>query len=46
MALLSEETTWAYSDYLPVLLEKKIDIIQWHLPEIKEVLNRWFNSEY
>jgi hypothetical protein len=46
MALLPEETTWAYSDYLPVLLEKKIDIMQRHLPEIKEVLNRWFNSEY
>jgi hypothetical protein len=46
MALLPEETTWAYSDYLPVLLEKKIDIMQRHLPEIKEVLNRWFDSEY
>jgi hypothetical protein len=46
MALLPEETTWAYSDYLPVLLQKKIDIMQNHLPEIKEVLNRWFNSEY
>jgi hypothetical protein len=46
MALLPEETTWAYSDYLPVLLEKKIEIMQRHLPEIKEVLNRWFNSEY
>jgi hypothetical protein len=46
MVLLPEETTWAYSDYLSVLLEKKIEIMQRHLPEIKEVLNRWFNSEY
>jgi len=28
------------------LLEKKIEIMQRHMPEIKEVLNRWFNSEY
>ncbi len=46
MSLLPEETTWAYSDYLPVLLEKKIDIMQHHLTEINEVLHRWFNSEY
>ncbi|RLD32662.1 MAG: hypothetical protein DRI73_06735 [Bacteroidetes bacterium] len=46
MALLPEETTWGYSDYLPILLEKKIEIMQRHLPEIREVLSRWFNSEY
>ncbi len=46
MALLPEETTWGYSDYLPVLLEKKIEIMKNHLPEIREVLNRYFNSEY
>lgn len=46
MSLLPEETTWAYSDYLPILLEKKIEIMQRHLPEIREVLNRYFNSEY
>lgn len=46
MTLLPEETTWGYSDYLPVLLEKKIEIMKRHLPETGEVLNRWFNSEY
>jgi hypothetical protein len=46
MSFLPEETTWAYSDNLIVLLEKKIEIMQRHLPEVKEVLSRWFNSEY
>lgn len=43
---LPQETTYAYSDYLPILLEKKVEIMQRHLPEITEVINRWFNSEY
>lgn len=46
MVLLPMETTYGYSDYLPILLEKKIEIMQRHLPETTEVLNRWFNSEY
>ncbi len=46
MVLLPEETTWAYSSNLPVLLRQKIEIMRRHLPEAEEVLTRWFDSEY
>jgi len=46
MVLLPEETTWAYSPNLPVLLRQKIEIMRRHLPEAEEVLTRWFDSEY
>jgi len=46
MALLPEETTWAYSRNLPELLRRKIAIMKSHLPEAAEVLRRWFGAEY
>jgi hypothetical protein len=46
MTLLPEETTWGYGPNLPGLLRKKMEIMQRHLPEAREVLARWFDSEY
>jgi hypothetical protein len=46
MVLLPEETTWGYSTNLPELLRRKIEIMKRHLPETREVLTRWFDSEY
>ncbi len=46
MVLLPEETTWGYSINLPELLRRKIEVMTRHLPEVSEVLNRWFDSEY
>ena len=46
MVLLPKETTWGYDSHLPALLRKKIEIMKRHLPEAKEVLRRWFGSEY
>jgi len=46
MVLLPEEITWAFSTNLPELLRQKIKIMRRHLPEVEEVLHRWFDSEY
>jgi hypothetical protein len=46
MVLLAEETTWGFGPNFPDLLRRKIDIMARRLPEIKEVLCRWFDSEY
>lgn len=45
MVILPEETNWGFSNYLPILLEKNVDIMKQHTPEIREGLNRWFNRE-
>jgi hypothetical protein len=46
MILLPEETTWGFSTNFPELLRRKIDIMRRRLPEVDEVLSRWFDSEY
>ncbi|MCX6624221.1 MAG: hypothetical protein NTY38_24795 [Acidobacteria bacterium] len=44
MVLLPQETTWGYSTNLADLLQRKIDVMQRHVPETREVLKRWFGS--
>ena len=44
MMLLPQETTWGYGTNFAGLLQRKIDIMQRHARESKEVLNRWFGS--
>ena len=44
MVLLPQETTWAYGTNFAELLRKKIETMKRHLPEAREVLNRWFDS--
>jgi hypothetical protein len=46
MVLLPEEITWGYGSNLPELLRRKVEIMSRHLPEVDEVVNRWFDSEY
>ncbi len=46
MVLLPEETTWGFSSNFPELLRRKIEIMRRRLPESREVLRRWFDSEY
>jgi hypothetical protein len=44
MLLLPQETTWGYGPNFPDLLQKKIESMKRHLPEARDVLNRWFGS--
>ncbi len=44
MVLLSQETTWGYGANFADLLQRKIEIMQRHVPETREVLKRWFGS--
>ena len=44
MVLLPQETTWGYGPNFAELLQKKIESMKRHLPEARDVLNRWFGS--